>query len=250
MSSETKPKTLSNGTFSDIAGTQMVDLFIGPTKKLIRVHKGILCKKVPYFDKMFNGPGVESANNSATFPDDTFESFDLLIGWVYSGSISQLSNEEDLERFTDSCHSLYLICEKLCLSELMDEIMDRLRDSQRVYYQLITLDRIEKVYKESQKGSGYRLYGLHTLIFVFRSPQSFYTTNWPTNLMHCILKNDDDLCKDFLVALRDEVSNNKAITDPKFGNDCVYHSHKLGKECTKKHNKLKRKISTAMLSDD
>ncbi|TGO18013.1 hypothetical protein BTUL_0013g00900 [Botrytis tulipae] len=228
MASESKPKNLSNGAFSDIAGTQMVDLFVGPDKKLIRVHKGILCRKIPYFDKMFNGPWVESANNSATFPDDTFESFDLLIGWVYSGRLSQLNHQEDYERFT----------------------RDNLRDAQRVHHKLYNLDCVKEMYKESQKGSGYRLYGLHTLIFVFRSPKSIFTTHWPTHLIHGILKDDDDLCNDFLAALRDEVCNGKAMTDPRVGNNCVYHSHKIDEECTKKQNKLKRKISTAKLSDD
>ncbi|TGO60642.1 hypothetical protein BOTNAR_0142g00130 [Botryotinia narcissicola] len=138
MASETKPKNLSNCTFSDIAGTQMVDLFVGSDKKLIRVHKGILCRKIPYFDKMFNGPWVESASNSATFPDDTFESFDMLIGWVYSGRLSQLSHQEDYERFTRGWRRLYLICEKLCLSRLMDELLDNLRDAQRVIISCIT----------------------------------------------------------------------------------------------------------------
>ncbi|TGO22308.1 hypothetical protein BPAE_0173g00080 [Botrytis paeoniae] len=73
IASETNTQSPSNGAFSDIAGTQMVDLFVGPDKKLMRVHKGILCRKIPYFNKMFNGSRVESANNSATFPENTFE---------------------------------------------------------------------------------------------------------------------------------------------------------------------------------
>lgn len=236
--------------FLSIAGTQMIDLFVGPDKKLIRVHKGILCRRIPYFDKMFNGPWVESANNSAIFPDDTFESFDMLIGWVYSGRLSQLNHEDGYERFTHSWRRLYLICEKLCLSELMDELLDNLRDAQRVHNKLYNLYCVKEMYKESQKGSGYRLYGLHTLIFVFRSPKSIFKTHWPTHLIQSILKDDDDLCKDFLAALRDEVSNGKAKTDPRVGNNCVYHRHKIDEECTQKQNKLKRKISTAKLSDD
>ncbi|TEY69491.1 hypothetical protein BOTCAL_0115g00110 [Botryotinia calthae] len=250
MASETKPRSLGNGTFSDISGTQMVDLFVGPNKELIRVHKGILCRKIPYFDKMFNGPWVESANNSATFPEDKFESFDILIGWVYSGRLLfPLINEEKSEHFTSACRHLYVMCEKLRLAELMDEVMDHLRDAQRVHRLLYNVECIRAIYQEAQKGSGYRLFGLHTLIFVFRSPESGITGSWPTELIQSILKDNDDLCKDFLETLRDEVSNAKAITDPRVGNNCVYHSHKTDEECVKKQNKLKRNFYTAGLSN-
>ena len=72
-------------------------------------------------------------------------------------------------------------------------------------------------------------------------------------MIQSILKDDDDLCKDFLENLRGEVSNvkakAKAITDPRVGNNCVYHSHKTDEKCVKKQNKLKRKGFTAGLSN-
>jgi hypothetical protein len=62
----------------------MVDLFVGePDPKLYRVHK-ILCQKIPYFKKMFESNFKEVNENRAKFPEDTQESFDLLLEWVYT----------------------------------------------------------------------------------------------------------------------------------------------------------------------
>jgi hypothetical protein len=72
------------------ANMEMVDLYIGPDKVHFSVHKELLCNKIPYFDKMFKGQFEEGAINSATFPEDAPDSFDLLVEWVYSGSIRPL----------------------------------------------------------------------------------------------------------------------------------------------------------------
>jgi hypothetical protein len=60
-------------------GTEMVDIYVGPKERLFRVHKALLCKKVPYFDKMFNGEFREASQNVAKFPDDHPAAFDRLL---------------------------------------------------------------------------------------------------------------------------------------------------------------------------
>jgi len=39
---------------------------------------------------MFNGGFKEATTNSATFPEDSVEAFDILIEWVYSGKVRSL----------------------------------------------------------------------------------------------------------------------------------------------------------------
>ncbi|KAH6682678.1 hypothetical protein B0J14DRAFT_646909 [Halenospora varia] len=45
-------------------GVDMVDILVGPTEQPFRVHKKLICSKVPYFDKMFNNGFVETTNKS------------------------------------------------------------------------------------------------------------------------------------------------------------------------------------------
>ena len=66
-------------------GSEMIDIYVGPTKKLFRVHKAVFCDKIPYFDKMFSGGFKEALEHSATFPEDSPEAFEVVVEWVYTG---------------------------------------------------------------------------------------------------------------------------------------------------------------------
>jgi hypothetical protein len=47
----------------------------------------VLCEKVPYFDKMFNGAFNEGVEGVATLPEDEPAAFDLLMGYLYTGTV-------------------------------------------------------------------------------------------------------------------------------------------------------------------
>jgi hypothetical protein len=44
---------------------------------------------------MFNGGFKEASSNLVTFLDNTSDSFDLLLGWVYYSTLRELSLVED-----------------------------------------------------------------------------------------------------------------------------------------------------------
>jgi hypothetical protein len=68
-------------------GNDIVTLKVGENEDEFVVHKKLLCSRIPYFDKMFQDPWQESVASIATFPEDTPESFDLLITWLYTNTI-------------------------------------------------------------------------------------------------------------------------------------------------------------------
>lgn len=111
----------------------MVDILVGPDKKLFRVHKSFLCDRIPHFDIMFNGGWKESKEQIAEFPDDDPAAFDLLIEWVYNpdpGQLRQLFSYKDLEKGQSPASwdavSFYSLAKKLLLSDLQDLIMSAL----------------------------------------------------------------------------------------------------------------------------
>lgn len=65
-------------------GTEMVNLLVGPEKTLFVVHKLRLCRRIPYFEKMFNGHFKETASQEAAFPEENAATFDLMLEWVYN----------------------------------------------------------------------------------------------------------------------------------------------------------------------
>lgn len=105
----------------------MVDLFVGsPEPQLFRVHKKIICEKIPYFKTMFESGFKEALENKATFPEDDPEVFDNLIQWVYTdqlgGPILAIPNIRNTSR-------LYVLFDKICLPGLKDELLDIVRSS-------------------------------------------------------------------------------------------------------------------------
>lgn len=68
----------------------MVTLIVGSNQEIFHVHKHLLCGKVEYFDRMFNGSFAEAQNNTGTFPDDDSKVFDHFLRWVYDGHIPRL----------------------------------------------------------------------------------------------------------------------------------------------------------------
>ncbi|EMR87961.1 hypothetical protein BcDW1_3324 [Botrytis cinerea BcDW1] len=66
--------------FLEIMGLEIVDIHVGPQTKLFRIHRGILCDKVPYFQKMFSSGFVEGLEGKAFFPEDDPNTF--ISSWV------------------------------------------------------------------------------------------------------------------------------------------------------------------------
>jgi hypothetical protein len=75
--------------------TEMVDLYVGSEKTHFHAHKDLLCKKIPYFNKMFKGGFKKCSDGVGTFPKDSAESFDILLKWVYSRTLQTLNHTED-----------------------------------------------------------------------------------------------------------------------------------------------------------
>lgn len=116
-----------------------MDICVGPEGEeiLFRVHKQIICGKIPYFDKMFNGGFQEAKERVAKLPEDDPASFDVLIEWVYSPNPQQIRQLEQVKTSDDAgaaswnVLSLYSLLEKLCLPDLQDLVMDAFIKYQR-----------------------------------------------------------------------------------------------------------------------
>ncbi len=59
-------------------GTEMVDIYVGPSKVLFRLYKSKICARI----QIFNGNFREASENTAYLPEDSPASFDLLADWA------------------------------------------------------------------------------------------------------------------------------------------------------------------------
>lgn len=106
----------------------MVDILVGPDKKLFRVHKSFLCRRIPYFDKMFNG-AFKEAGGVAELPEDDPAAFDLLMEWAYNSNPRRLrdlvpiTGSDTVSRPSWDVVAFYALAMKLCLPDLQDLII-------------------------------------------------------------------------------------------------------------------------------
>jgi hypothetical protein len=208
-------------------GTEMADIYVGPSKEHFRVYKDILCKKVEYFDKMFNSGFAEAATNSATFPDDDAESFDILLGWVYHGTLRDLlciKHEDGAKQCSWQEVNAYALAEKLCVPELQDAVMNAVIKVSKESDSLPSVANMQKAYEKTSQNSPLRNFMAHVFSYTIAKCCEEY---WPISSMQPLLKSNDDLSMDFLTLLRKGVP----ATDPKSLSPCKFHCHDVDEPC-------------------
>jgi hypothetical protein len=114
-------------------GDAMVALYVGLERVKFVAHKALLCEKSPYFEKMFKGDFKEAITESAEFPETDVVSFDVLLNWMYHGTLRDYHDlpVEGKKPCSNWGFSIfYKLSEMLQIPYLMDQIVDRyLKDS-------------------------------------------------------------------------------------------------------------------------
>lgn len=214
----------------------MVDLIVGPKEALFRVHKSFLCNKIPYFDKMFNGGFMEARENSAKFPEDDPQSFDILIEWVYSGCVRFYDvGTKDTHENWDFLR-LYALAEKLGLTQLEDHALDLYRQSSEVKNATFDMTWATRTYEITPLGSALRRYAIQVMVWRFHTQENSEID--ANDRFTETLETNHDLFIDFMLALRKHV-NVVQPTDPTVidsnipATRCEYHGHRKDEECYK-----------------
>lgn len=217
----------------------MVELYVGEGKKLFRVHKTFLVNKIPYFKKMFCGGFAEAATNSATFPEDDEESFDLLIEWVYTGKVRKLESRAigDLLRTSPSSWAVtkfYALADKLCINELMDGIMNVLISHYKEGTRLPGTSTVEWVYERLGEGSPLRKFvhwSMHYVLTEIR--QNNVARRWPLEEIIKCQQKYPDFALDLLTAFRAQTPGER-VKDPRQVPLCTFHCHGKDEPCSDK----------------
>jgi len=139
-------------------GVDMVDIFVGQAQFHFRVHKDLLCSRVPYFKAMFNSGFMESQTQSAEFSEDDATTVALFIEWLYAMRL----RPADYTKSTPTSGPiwdyilLYKFAEKLCLPDLCDYLMSSLITAYRIVDRLPSFQGIILAYKNTNERSPLR----------------------------------------------------------------------------------------------
>lgn len=214
-------------------GTEIVTIYVGAKRKEFLVHKKLLCKKVEYFNKMFNGGFREAREAIAYMSEDDPAAFSLLVRWVYRDTIPDISREEkhgENKCEYDDILDLYLLAHKLNLEKVADVCMDLLIDDDRSYSDWPGDEHIQKVYDNTAADSALRRYCLRVLQWYLVDLRGLSDSNRKHVLkIKALLLYHEDILIDFLTLMKG--TNSVCIRNPTKDPRCDYHVHGKHEEC-------------------
>jgi BTB/POZ domain len=147
-----------------------VTLKLHSTSAPIKLHKDIICKHCPFFDKAFNGSFEEAASKHINLESEELQPVQECIRWIYSGGIFQEAPAPD---FLQLC-KLWVLADKWCMPTLQNLVIDRLeKEAKR---KLIPGSTITYIYSKTLPNS--KLRGIANEICAWNmSEQTFRTTS-------------------------------------------------------------------------
>ena len=110
-------------TLSDSFRDTTVNLIAGEAQKKISVHKFLVCRTAPYFQAALNGSFKEAAEQTITMPEQSPETIERFVLWVYTGKLLE-GNEEAGDLTPMRLADIYIVGDIYGIPELQNSAMD------------------------------------------------------------------------------------------------------------------------------
>ena len=214
----------SSSNRSDISrllGHHLVNISVGATRKVYRVHRKLLCHHSEYFRLRFQDPQRSTAPEEFVLPDTEETTFNLLVNWLYRGSFNH--DPVGINRL----YLLYYLAEKLGIPRLENMVMDLIRERYRTHPKVVLsypgIERIHQVYGQTTANSPLRRFVVQAAWWtIVRDGASVkkYIDGSDVN---------GEFVRDFLKAMQKKVGANDV--DPRSCVPCTFHTHEDGSKC-------------------
>lgn len=212
-----------------------IDFFVGPERRLWSIHRNLLCHHSPYFEAEFFDNEApkhinESGNQRMDLPDEDPAGFELLVKWLYQGTLDDMSGMTDEQKYdySVSCYKLYMLCDKFDLP-LKNEAMDRYRQGLLEAQLVPDAEEINDIYRRSPIGSPFRKLMTQIAARQIMDPD---TDKDAESYRRCFVDNPD-FAVDMVNAIK-AGTGGVLFEDPTDGNQCDYHDHSNGQICQAK----------------
>ncbi|KAF7957265.1 hypothetical protein EAE96_002852 [Botrytis aclada] len=233
----TAKKVKPNEYWIDTISTRIVRLEVGTgfNQVVFNVHKKLICEKIAFFDKMFNGKFLEGITHCAKMSEDNIEAFKLMLGWVYRGSIEPgigLTFADGNSASTPLLE-LLILAEKYDINPLVDATMDYLISLLQEKRVIIGESLWVYTYENTRKTSKLRLFFTRLAIYAMRFKDGEFTSNpkfWTLKEIHSILSQNSEILLDYLALTQGVKSQENPLTAP----PCDYHRHGADEPCPHK----------------
>ncbi|KAF8847253.1 hypothetical protein BDZ45DRAFT_811709 [Acephala macrosclerotiorum] len=226
-------------SFKAMMSVQIVDIHVGRgnAKTDFRVHKILLCAKIPYFDKMFSSRFREATESKVTMPDDDPKAFDLLLLWVYTDNLPSFrwvsKPPTSIPNF--DALALYALADKMCLEDLMDKIATSYIEAYRIQGILPGPDYLATLYTKLPEHTALRKYASYCLHYILHGlPQApKHLEIWPADKLNETMSKHPNLTLEY-VQLVQKLPHGQAVPDPHRISPCTFHQHASEVSCPAK----------------
>ncbi|RYN32088.1 hypothetical protein AA0112_g6263 [Alternaria arborescens] len=227
----------------------MIDIYVGESKRHWSLHRNLLCHHSETLENELLGDADgHSRKDQLDLPDHSPAGFELLVKWLYQGSLDDVSDMADANlkyEYAVSCHKLYLLCDRFDMAQLKNVAMDQYRKGLNEAELVPDADEIDDIYRKSPTGSPFRKLMTRIAARQIMDPGSERDVE---TYRECF-ENNPDFAIDLVKAIRSGTGGMLFDDPTDEGNECDYHDHEAGPNChTKGKGKGKQVKKKAGLS--
>jgi hypothetical protein len=212
---------------------------VGKKRTQFVIHKKLLCNTTDFFLKAFGGSFKES-EGIMHLQDEHPGAFSLFVNWLYRSRISHVSTA----RHWVDLFNLYIFAEKLCLNELANRTIDRIRHMEACSsLDIVTIALTIHVYKKTFADSPLRQYCVEALAYDLsrEAMEQHIPVDDRLKQIWEYSRDDCDFFVDYFRYLREhrgEDLETPAAVGVEVGDEynsemlnCRFHRHAKGEEC-------------------
>lgn len=207
-------------------GKEFVTFCVGKKRKEYIVHEKVICDTADYFSKALTGASKD-VDGVIHLPEECPGAFGLFVDWLYRGTVPLVASQYHLERL----FKLYVFAEKLCMEELANKTMDKIREMCGLYVDAETTPAMAThVFQNSFLDSPLRNWALEDLVFGL---DPFNRSGIPdetlSGAVRKLCRDNDDFFEAYFRHIRataDGPSNPRAN-----GRLCDFHRHEWNQLC-------------------
>ena len=138
-------------------GVDLVTLLVGDQKVKTVVAKGLLCEVSSFFKAAFTSKFKETCDESIHLPEDTIETVEAFVGWLYTGQYSIDTSEQKEGQFYTQPINLLVFADKYDVPTLQRLLYKEMIEALGRATVSVHIKRASYVYNHTCNGSGMRM---------------------------------------------------------------------------------------------
>ncbi|KAI9675666.1 MAG: hypothetical protein M1817_001033 [Caeruleum heppii] len=226
---------MSTPDMSSLLVPPLVNVYVGPARKHWILHEKLLSHHSPFFASAFGGAFAEAETGKIELLEDDPAAFELLIQWLYSGSMGQkptaATPKDEAWAFALLCFELWVLCDKFGITKLKNPAMDAYRHSCRQSDQIPSNGAMMQIYNRTSCGTPFQQ--LAADITAYEATCSDVDTDTANAFIDKHLEGPSlgtRYAADVVKAIRRSWRLSE-LKDPLSLTGCVYHVHAEGEVC-------------------